>query len=211
MDILIFKNCTPEDHEELIAALDKVFGKSKAKDASGAERAKRYRDKKRAEKNITENNVTERDENTKEEEKKEEEILPLVPSSLSSSPSDSPNNNPITPISPLPEEEKREEEISSAVIEEKAPFGLAQNVMLTGKEYEKLIEKLGYSNTLEMIDALSIYMAQNPKNARKYISHYYTILNWNRRNTKYIKPINDTPPEPEEDYLAGIDWEGKNE
>ena len=210
MDILIFKNCTPEDHEELIAALDKVFGKSKAKDASGAERAKRYRDKKRAEKNITENNVTERDENSKEEEKKEEGILPLVPSSLSSSPSDSPNNNPITPISPLPEEEKREEEISNALADEKKSYGIANNVMLTEKELSKLIEKLGCKNAYDLIDALSIYMAQNPKNARKYVSHYYTILNWERRDKKENNfSLKNYPPE--EDYLDGIDWEGKDE
>ena len=212
MDILIFMDCHTEDHDQLIAALDKVFSKPK-KDAGAAERSKRYRDKKRAEKQITEKNVTDNVTENKEEREEKEETLPLdIPSSLPSSSSDSSNNYPITPFnSPLPEEKEEREEYIPAIIEEKSTFGLAQNVKLTNQEYMKLQDKLGYTTTLDLIDALSIYMAQNPKNAKKYISHYYTILNWHRRNTKYIKPINDIPPEPDQDFLDDIDWEGKDE
>ena len=72
MDILIFMDCHPEDHDQLIAALDKVFSKPK-KDSGAAERAKRYRDKKRAEKQITEKNVTDNVTNNKEEREEERE------------------------------------------------------------------------------------------------------------------------------------------
>ena len=213
MDILIFMDCHPEDHDQLIAALDKVFSKPK-KDSGAAERAKRYRDKKRAEKQITEKNVTDNVTNNKEEREEEREgISPSVPSSLPSSPSDSLNNYPITPIIPSSQEkeEEREESLNAAADEKKKTYGLANNVKLTESEYLKLEEKLGYPAIIDLVDALSIYMAQNPKNANKYKNHYYTILNWHRRNSKYIVPNSNNPPEPTENFLDDIDWEGKDE
>jgi hypothetical protein len=56
-------------------------------------------------------------------------------------------------------------------------------VFLFQEEYEKLIEKLGESKTKEMIERLNGYIGQiGPQKAKKYKSHYHTILNWNRKD-----------------------------
>ena len=51
-------------------------------------------------------------------------------------------------------------------------------VLLTTKEYEKLIETLGRESTDDFINRLNDYIGSKGK---KYKSHYYTILTWSRK------------------------------
>lgn len=60
-------------------------------------------------------------------------------------------------------------------------YGEFQNVKLTDEEYNKLVEKLGESNTKVMIEELSTYMASKKT---KYVSHYATIQGWARRKVQ---------------------------
>lgn len=225
MDVFIFKNCQPENHDEFVLALEEAFGHKGP--MSAADRSRKYRAKKKASQIVTEEKVTERDENVtkekEEEEREEERVSPLdSPSSLPSFPSDSPINYPITPFNPpLPKEEEREEgEKESAHVsaeDEPVPakrkrgklinYGTVSNVMLSEEEFHKLEEKIGYPYIIDLIDELSYYMAENPKNAKKYTDHYYTLLNWDRRRRKGQVHANKSSP-PKEDLFEGIDWGG---
>ncbi len=232
MDVFIFKNCQPENHDEFMLALEKAFGDKKP--MSAAERARKYREKKKASQIITEDSVMGRDENvTKEkegEEREEERALPLDPP-LSFPPN---TPNPITPFNPpLPKEEEREEgekestQVAADAVLDSAEsdsgmgnkkrkrgklinYGTVSNVMLSEEEFHRLEEKIGYPNVIDLIDELSYYMAENPKNAKKYTDHYYTLLNWDRRRKKEQFSRKNYSP-PQEDYLDGIEWEGMNE
>jgi hypothetical protein len=59
--------------------------------------------------------------------------------------------------------------------EEKIKY--ADYVLLTEKEYNKLIDKYGEDNTIKMITVLDNYKGAKPKK-RKYDSDYRAILNW---------------------------------
>jgi hypothetical protein len=48
-------------------------------------------------------------------------------------------------------------------------------VLLTAAEHEKFVSRAGESETNELIDQLSRYIASHGK---KYKSHYATLLNW---------------------------------
>ena len=63
-------------------------------------------------------------------------------------------------------------------------YGEFENVLLSEEEYEKLTEKIGKPQADDLIEQLSGYMAQNPKNASKYKDHYAVILNWARRDSR---------------------------
>ncbi len=63
-------------------------------------------------------------------------------------------------------------------------LGEHENVLLTEIEHNKLIEKYGISKISEMIDRLSGYIASTGK---RYKSHYATMLNWIRGDTKKAK------------------------
>ena len=52
-------------------------------------------------------------------------------------------------------------------------------VLLTKSEYDKLIKRFGEQGTSERIEALNNYIGSKGK---KYASHYYTILVWNKRD-----------------------------
>ena len=56
--------------------------------------------------------------------------------------------------------------------------------MLTEDEYQALCEKLGKKAADEQIEALSLYMGQSQKNAKKYTNHYLTVLNWSRQKAE---------------------------
>ncbi len=60
-------------------------------------------------------------------------------------------------------------------------YGEHKNVKLTLEEYDKLVEKLGESNTKVLIEELSGYMASKGK---RYASHYATIQTWARRRVQ---------------------------
>ena len=67
---------------------------------------------------------------------------------------------------------------------DKHPYGEFDNVLLTDDELRKLREKFP-SSWEEKIENLSQYMASKGK---AYKSHYATILNWDRKNTKSSEP-----------------------
>ncbi len=54
-------------------------------------------------------------------------------------------------------------------------------ILLTKIEYQKLIDKFGKETTKEKIETLNDYIMSKGK---KYSSHYHTILNFDRRNTR---------------------------
>jgi len=70
--------------------------------------------------------------------------------------------------------------------ESKEVYGEFQNVLLTSKEYGKLISKFGEPLTKEKIERLSVAIASK---GYKYSSHYATILSWDRKDSK-------DPPKP---------------
>ena len=185
----VFIDVQPEDHDNFIAALSQALEVTEAKTIAKAEQLKKqkkaeYDKKRRAEKN--ELTVSHSDK-SEEEERKEEEVLPLSsPSSLLSSPSDSPNIYPITPYNPpLPEEEKREEEDfggSDGKRGELRSFG--PHVKLSEKEFLKLQEDFGYEETMRMIRSMNDYIGEDPKLIAKYQTrnHNLTLRNWKRRD-----------------------------
>lgn len=69
-------------------------------------------------------------------------------------------------------------------------------VLLTEEEHKKLLKKLGKNRTEEMIERLNNYIGSQGK---KYKSHYFTILSWDRndpdkeptRKTKFFKAEDD--------------------
>ncbi len=63
----------------------------------------------------------------------------------------------------------------------KEKYGKFQNVLLTLKEYNDLIENFNEVSTKERIEKLSEYMESKGK---RYNSHYATILNWDRMDNK---------------------------
>ena len=72
----------------------------------------------------------------------------------------------------------------------KHKYGEYQNVLLTDEELDKL--KAEYPDWEDRIERLSSYVASTGK---KYKSHYATIRNWARKDTKpitYQKPVDST-------------------
>lgn len=61
---------------------------------------------------------------------------------------------------------------------EKQTFG--EFVRLTTEEHAKLVERFGEQGATERIEVLNCYLGSTGK---RYKSHYYTILNWARRDT----------------------------
>jgi hypothetical protein len=86
------------------------------------------------------------------------------------------------------EETEIEEEVGTKEV--KNIYGEFKNVKLTEDEYNKLSTKFNGSLN-EKIDSLS-YGIRNK--GYKYDSHYLTILNWARKESKE----NPQPPEPKE-------------
>lgn len=71
--------------------------------------------------------------------------------------------------------EREDEKNSSAnEEEEKRPFGVFDNVLLTGTQYRSLLEKLPEAQLF--IEKLSSYLASNP--SKSYPNHYAVILSW---------------------------------
>jgi len=61
---------------------------------------------------------------------------------------------------------------------DKKVYGEFQNVLLTDKEFQKLVEKFGEPETLRLVERMSTGIASK---GYKYSSHYATALNWERR------------------------------
>ena len=65
----------------------------------------------------------------------------------------------------------------------KERYGEFDNVLLTIDEFMKLKDKFP-TDYQERIERLSAYIAQFPDKAKKYSSHYATILSWSRKDKK---------------------------
>ena len=52
-------------------------------------------------------------------------------------------------------------------------------VLLTGDEHTKLVDRFGLNGTTDRIEALNNYLGSK---GRKYRSHYYTILVWDKKD-----------------------------
>lgn len=179
MDMIVFLNIKPEDHENFRMALDKLNLEEK-RPMTNAEKQKAYRERKKA----TGSNVAVTEGNAvAKEERNEEGSLPLDgPSSPSSSPSYSPNNIPITPLTPSFQEAKREERDSAKSAKPaKSRYGNFGHVLLTAEEHTKLCEKFPH-NIADRIQRLDDYLENNRK--KHYDNHYLTILNWARRENE---------------------------
>ena len=95
-------------------------------------------------------------------------------------------------------------DITSNVLTVKDAYGEFENVFLTKEEYDKLLDKIGNNKTLDLIEQLSAYMKQNPKNDKKYKDHYATLLNWSRMDNRKDNTKSNNPDK----YISGI--YGKN-
>lgn len=70
---------------------------------------------------------------------------------------------------------------SNNIKNDKQKFGEFENVLLRAEEHEKLVAKLGEEKTARLIENLSEYVSSK---GRRYKSHYATILQWSKRDTK---------------------------
>lgn len=89
-------------------------------------------------------------------------------------------NNDVTKCNSIQEielEKDKELDIDKKEKNKKEKYGEFNNVSLTEEEYAKLDK----SNLLTYIEKLSSYIASTGK---RYKSHYATILNWSRKETK---------------------------
>lgn len=68
--------------------------------------------------------------------------------------------------------------------EQKNRYGERKDVLLYLEEHNKLIEQFGENETSEKIENLSLYIGSTGK---KYVSHYLTIIGWERKNNKQNK------------------------
>lgn len=80
---------------------------------------------------------------------------------------------------------KKKPPAEKSVLDQKHQYGVNNNVLLTDDEYKKLQSE--YSRDYQKrIDSLSSYIASSGK---PYKSHYFTILNWSRRETGQDTPV----------------------
>lgn len=63
---------------------------------------------------------------------------------------------------------------------DKKVYGEFQNVLLTDKEFQKLVEKFGEPETLKLVERMSTGIASK---GYKYKSHYATALTWKAKNS----------------------------
>lgn len=68
----------------------------------------------------------------------------------------------------------------------KEKYGEFDNVLLTVDEFMKLKDR--FPDYKERIERLSTYIEQFPDKAKKYKSHYATILSWAQKDEKEKKP-----------------------
>lgn len=166
---------------------------------ANAERCKRYRENKKhveachdhvASMSQACQNMSKHVNDTKEERDEKEGVLPFFPSSLSSFPSDSPINYPITPISPLPEEKaEREENVYAVGAKDRGPLmSFGEFVKLSEVEYQRLCRDFGKQKADQMIRGMNSYIGadETGKLARKYQTrnHNLTLRNWENKDRK---------------------------
>jgi hypothetical protein len=83
----------------------------------------------------------------------------------------------------LPPETERETEGETEGKKEKKKY--MDFVLLTKEEYKKLVDQFGEAGASERISNLNTYIGSKGK---KYKSHYFTILSWERKNERKTIP-----------------------
>ncbi|MDD5510876.1 MAG: DUF4373 domain-containing protein [Dehalococcoidales bacterium] len=78
-------------------------------------------------------------------------------------------------------------------------YEVRKAVFLTAKETEKIIDQFGEQGANERFEALSLHILSTGK---KYDSHYYTLLNWERRKTSERNPKGNGQRDPDS-YIKG--------
>ncbi len=84
----------------------------------------------------------------------------------------------------------------------KSLFGIANNVLLSQEERDKLTEKFGGPGAIYWIDKLSSGIESK---GYKYKSHYFTILNWAQRDGEKKSEVNNGKPEPRQAISTGTE------
>jgi len=79
---------------------------------------------------------------------------------------------------PISQEEKQDRKRIDRSGNPKNSYGEFENVWLSDPECEKLIERYGEARSGEMVEHLSAYLVNNPKQVKKYSEHYAVILSW---------------------------------
>jgi len=76
--------------------------------------------------------------------------------------------------------QKKKENIQNKILQKKVKY--LDFVYLKEEEHKKLITQLGEDKTKKMMENLNYYIGQIgiKKASKKYVSHYFTILNWVR-------------------------------
>ncbi len=112
------------------------------------------------------------------------------------------NGNPITPVVSVTETtQSKVKYIKVKKSKEKKRYN--DVVFLTEDEYKKLIDKFGEVIAKDKIEGLSLYIQKiGNEKAKKYKSHYATILCWDRKNEKQPSP---KKPMTEEEILKIIE------
>lgn len=102
------------------------------------------------------------------------------------------------------EEEKEEEEEKEKKEEEKNKKDLFLDfVELTQSEYSKIIDSIGQQQTDELIERLNNYIGSTGK---KYRSHYFTLLNWAKKDGVTKGAAQNATPSQSSEY-AGYNFD----
>ena len=194
MDMIVFLNVKPEDHDNFALALSKVSietgtdsetKKTKTRSEINHQNYERRKAKQSEQSEI-------QTEEKRDEKRDEEGFSPLTPP-LPFSPN---TPYPIPLISPLSQEAERKGERKERAIAAPKPvksrYGNFSHVLLTDDEHQKLCEKFPH-NVGERIQNLDDYLENNRK--KHYDNHYLTILNWARKDEQ--KPQFQKPKEEE--------------
>ena len=186
-----------------------MFNERQNSNLSDAERAKKYREKKKVSTTVTDGEKTSRDERhadvCDERSNDDERTVTVEKNRIEKNriEIDKDKNriekNRIENINDADAPRTPSKKRNRGILK---PYGIAENVMLSDEEYLKLQEKLGSKGADEQIDALSLYMGQSEKNAKKYTNHYLTVLNWSRLKEEHA--MNPAYSRPKERTFADI-------
>ena len=94
---------------------------------------------------------------------------------------------PLTnPIQEQEQEQEQEQDIIPPIPPAPEKVKHLRHVFLLNEEFQSMTEKLGEQLTADLIERLDGYIAQIGEKAaaKKYVSHYDTMLNWHRKDQK---------------------------
>jgi len=98
----------------------------------------------------------------------------------------SPDGNGYQVISNAPVIQSESEIEKENTKEKELKHEIRPGIFLSSPEHERLIKQFGEAGADERIEKLSLYLLSTGK---KYKSHYYTILNWERMDSKKQDPV----------------------